>query len=84
MSVGGHGGGRVRWSIVVVQGCGQVAYVVEWRAADSAILLHAWRSSGAGSGRLLVRSLSFVTGITGITGIGIGWIHAEIISVDLV
>ena len=34
MSVGGRGGRRVRWSVVVVQGCGQVAYVVEWRAAD--------------------------------------------------
>ena len=33
-SVGGRGGRRVRWSIVVVQGCGQVAYVVEWRAAN--------------------------------------------------
>ena len=33
-SVGGRGGRRVRWSVVVVQGFGQVAYVVEWRAAD--------------------------------------------------
>ena len=34
-----------------------------------------------------MRSLSFVTditGIPGITGIGIGWIHTEIISVDVV
>ena len=70
--------------------------MVGWRAAGRAVLTRAWRLSGAGSGRLLVRSLSFVTGITGITGItgvtgipgitgiGIGWIHTEIISVDVV
>ena len=83
-SVGGRGGRRVRWSVVVVQGCGQVAYVVEWRAADRAILLRAGRSSGAGSGSLLVRILSFVTGIGIGIGIGIGRIHTEFISVDLV
>ena len=81
MSVGGHGGGRVRWSSVVVQGCGQVAYVVEWRAADRAILLRAGRSSGAGSGRLLARSLSIVTGIGIGIGIGIGRIHTEFVSI---
>ena len=59
--------------------------MVGWRAAGRAVLTRAWRLSGAGSGRLLVRSLSFVTGI----GIGIvigigGRIHTAIISVDLV
>ena len=58
--------------------------MVGWRAADRAVLMRAWRCSGAGSGRLLARSLSFVTGIGIGIGIGIGWIHTEIISVDLV
>ena len=59
--------------------------MVGWRAAGRAVLTRAWRLSGAGLGRLLVRSLSFVTGIGIGIGIGIGSrIHAEIISVDVV
>ena len=55
--------------------------MVEWCVADRAILLRAGRSSGAGSGRLLARSLSIVTGIGIGIGIGIGRIHTEFVSI---
>ena len=58
--------------------------MVGWRAAGGAVLTRAWRFSGAGSGRLLAGSLSFVTGIGIGIGIGIGRIHTEFISVDVV
>ena len=54
--------------------------MVEWRAADQAILLRAGRSSGAGSGRLLARNLSIITGIS--IGIGISRIHTEFVSIS--